>query len=132
MPSTPSGGGPVAFGIESDPNFSKLSARDRELHLWAMAQTRKQKAMQSNHEMMPKCVAEADAITGEHSHPLVDVTTVDSARATELQTKLLSLSRNSKQVIAEESGHFIIIDRPDVVVDAISQVVQSVRKNAKL
>jgi len=49
-----------------------------------------------------------------------------------LQTKLLSLSRNSKQVIAEESGHFIIIDRPDVVVDAISQVVQSVRKNAKL
>src|SRR6266576_2740940 len=92
MPSTPSGGGPVAFGIESDPNFSKLSARDRDLHLWAMAQTRKQKAMQSNHEMMPKCVAEADAITGEHSHPLVDVTTVDSARATELQTKLLSLS----------------------------------------
>jgi len=83
MPSTPSGGGPVAFGIESDPNFSKLSARDRELHLWAMAQTRNQKAMQSNHEMMPKCVAEADAITGEHSHPLgdkplVDVTTVDS------------------------------------------------------
>ena len=87
--------------------------------------------------MMPKCVAEAEAITGEHSHPLgdkplVDVTTVDSARATELQTKLLSLSQNSKQVIAEKSGHFIIIDRPDVVVDAISQVVQSVRKNAKL
>src|SRR2546421_1931029 len=40
MPSTPSGGGPVAFGIESDPNFSKLSARDRELHLWAMSQAR--------------------------------------------------------------------------------------------
>jgi pimeloyl-ACP methyl ester carboxylesterase len=102
-----------------------------------MAQTRNQKALQSNHEMMPECVAEADAITREHSHalgdkPLVDITTVDSARATELQTKLLSLSQDSKQVIAEKSGHFIIIDRPDVVIDAISQVVQSVRKNAKL
>jgi len=137
MPSTPSGGGPVAFGIESDPNFSTLSARDRELHLWAMAQTRNQKALQSNHEMTPECVAEADAIARKHSHalgdkPLVDITTVDSARATQLHTKLLSLSQNSKQVIAEKSGHFIIIDRPDVVVDAISQVVQSVRKNAKL
>jgi pimeloyl-ACP methyl ester carboxylesterase len=137
MPSTPSGGGPVAFGIESDPNFGKLSARDRELHLWAMAQTRSQKALQSNHEMMQECVAEADAITRGHSHalgdkPVVDVKTVDSARDTELHSKLLSLSQNSKPVIAEKSGHFIIIDRPDVVIDAISQVVQSVRKNAKL
>jgi hypothetical protein len=36
-----------------------------------------------------------------------------------------------RAVIAEKSGHFIIIDRPDVVIDAITQVVQSVRKNAK-
>jgi hypothetical protein len=27
---------------------------------------------------------------------------------------------------------FVIIDRPDVVIDAIGQVVQSVRKSAKL
>lgn len=136
-PSTPSGGGPVAMAIESDSNFSKLSARDRELHLWAMAQARNQMALQSNHEMMPECVREADAITIGRSHPLgdkplVDVTTEDSARATELQTKLLSLSGNSTQIIAERSGHFIIIDRPDVVIDAISQAVQSVRNNSKL
>jgi len=31
-----------------------------------------------------------------------------------------------------ESGHFIIIDRLDVVIDAVSQLVQSVRNNAKL
>jgi hypothetical protein len=47
-------------------------------------------------------------------------------------TDLLSLSENSKQIIAKNSGHFIIIDRPDVVIDAISQVVRSVRSNAKL
>src|SRR5437667_957900 len=33
MPLSPSGGAPVAIGIEGDPNFSKLSDRDRELHL---------------------------------------------------------------------------------------------------
>jgi hypothetical protein len=48
------------------------------------------------------------------------------------QFDLLSLFQDSKQLIAEESGHFIIIDRPDAVIDAISQVVRSVRKNAKL
>src|SRR5580692_8228549 len=34
MPSTAIGGGPIGMGIESDPNFSKLTSRDRELHLW--------------------------------------------------------------------------------------------------
>jgi pimeloyl-ACP methyl ester carboxylesterase len=138
----------IGGGIESDPNFSKLSSRDRQLHLWAMAQTRNQMAMQANMEIMPQCVAAADAIAKEHRHafgdkPLVDVSTDmgthvpdDSGSVgrsyAKLQADLLSLSQNSKQMIAEKSGHFIIIDRPDVVVDAISQAVQSVRNNAKL
>jgi pimeloyl-ACP methyl ester carboxylesterase len=131
----PGGGGE----IESDPNFSKLSSRDRELHLWAMSQTRNQMALQANHEMMPECVAQADAITKEHSHPLgdkplVDVSTDEALGPdyVKLQTELLSLSQNSKQIIAEKSGHFVIIDRPDVVIDAIRQAVQSIRNRAKL
>ena len=135
MTLSPGGGG----GIESDPNFSKLSSRDRELHLWAMSQTRNQMALQANHEMMPECVAQADAIAKEHSHPLgdkplVDVSTDEALGPdyVKLQTELLSLSQNSKQIIAEKSGHFVIIDRPDVVIDAIRQVVQSVRNNSKL
>jgi len=136
MPPMPSGGGT----FESDPNFSKLSSRDRQLQLWAMSQTRNQMALHANLDMMPQCVAEADAITKEHSHPLdykplVDVSTdmgTLSPDYAKFQTELLSLSQNSKQIIAEKSGHFIIIDRPDVVIDAISQAVQSVRNNAKL
>ena len=138
MPLSPSGG-PVAIGIESDPNFSKLSDRDRELHLWAMAQSRNQKAMETNHEIMPGCVAAADAISKEHPYllgdkPLVDISTNEfrSPEYEKLQTDLLSLSRNSKETIAEKSGHFVIIDRPDVVIDGVRQVVQSVRNNAKL
>ena len=132
--SGPSGGG----GIESDPNFSKLSPRDRDLHLWFMSQARNQRTLQSNHEIMPECVAQADAISKEHPHPLghkplVDVSTDEGAHSPDyakLQADLLSLSENSKQLVAENSSHFIIIDRPDVVIDAIKQAVQSIRNNA--
>jgi pimeloyl-ACP methyl ester carboxylesterase len=139
MPLSPSGGGPVAIGIEGDPNFSKLSDRDRKLHLWSMAQPRNQKALQTNHEIVPGCIAAADASSKEHPHPLGDKPLVDISTDealgpdyAKLQTELLSLSQNSKQIIAKNSGHFVIIDRPDVVVDAIRQVVESARNNAKL
>ena len=128
-----------AMGIESDPNFSKLSARDRELHLWAMSQTRNQTALQTNMQTSQECTALADASLKEHIHPLGDTPLVDVSQDEfrapeydEFQAKLLSLSQNSKQIVAEKSGHFIIIDRPDVVVDAVRQVVQSVRDHAKL
>jgi len=49
-----------------------------------------------------------------------------------LQNALLSLSQNSKQIVTEKSGHFVIIDRPDVVIEAIRQVVQSARNKTKL
>jgi len=136
---SPGGTGPVAMGMEGDPNFTKLSSRDQELHLWAMSQTRDQAALQNNSLVGRECSAEADAITKEHTHPLGDKPLVDvstnenhSPEYANLQSKLLSLSQNSKQIVAENSGHFVIIDRPDVVIDAIGQVVQSVRKNAKL
>jgi len=141
IPSTGDVVGPIgkSMGIEDDPNFSKLSARDRELHRWAMSQTRNQAALRANMETSQECTAEADAILKEHIHPLGDKPLVDvsqdesrSPEYDEFQTKLLSLSRNSKQIVAAKSGHFIIIDRPDVVIDAVRQVVQSVRSHAKL
>lgn len=129
-------GGAKPMGLEDDPNFSKLPSRDREAHIWFMAQSRNQKALQANAEIMPGCVAEADALVKEHSQPLgakplIDVDTNQSA-GTELQTQLLSLSRNSKEVVADKSGHFVIIDRPDVVVDAVSQVVRSARNKTPI
>ena len=38
------------------------------------------------------------------------------------QTALLRLSRNSEQVVASESGHYIQLEQPAVVVDAIGKV----------
>jgi hypothetical protein len=101
----------------------------------ASAQARDQAAMQSNIDVSIECTAQADAIAKEHPQPLGDKPLVNIRRDEsfpvylKLQSDLLSLSRNSKEVIAENSGHFVIIDRPDVVISAIRQVVQSIRDN---
>ena len=44
-----------------------------------------------------------------------------------LQQELVSLSSQGEQVIAEESGHFIQWDQPELVIDAIRTVVEQVR-----
>jgi pimeloyl-ACP methyl ester carboxylesterase len=147
LTSPPGGAKIVTMGMEDDPNFSNLPLHDRELHLWATTQAHNQAASTGNFDMLFDCMAQADAIIKDQSHPLGDKPLVDVTagrsmptqtaenshdKYAELQAKLLSLSSNSKQIVAENSGHFIIIDRPDVVIDAIKQVVQSVRDNTKL
>ena len=51
----------------------------------------------------------------------------------ELQRELTGLSTNSKQVIASESGHGNIhAKQPELIIEAISDVVTSVRNNVEL
>ncbi|MBK7452375.1 MAG: alpha/beta hydrolase [Anaerolineales bacterium] len=45
----------------------------------------------------------------------------------ELQAELTQLSSNSQMIVAEKSGHGIQIDQPSLVVDAIRQMVETVR-----
>jgi len=45
----------------------------------------------------------------------------------ELQRDLAQLSSNSKFVVVEDSGHFIQVDRPQVVTEAIKELVEQVR-----
>jgi pimeloyl-ACP methyl ester carboxylesterase len=44
---------------------------------------------------------------------------------TKMQLELAGLSSNSKQVIAEKSGHYIQLDQPELVVESILQLVQA-------
>jgi pimeloyl-ACP methyl ester carboxylesterase len=48
----------------------------------------------------------------------------------ELQQELARLSSNGQLMVAEKSGHGIQIDQPDLVVDAIRQMVETVRGNS--
>lgn len=46
----------------------------------------------------------------------------------ELQQELVGLSSNSTHVIAQESGHYIQFDRPELVMEAVRQVVEAARQ----
>ena len=45
-----------------------------------------------------------------------------------LQADLVQLSTNGTQIIAEQSGHYVQNDQPDLVVQAIRQVVEAARQ----
>ena len=45
----------------------------------------------------------------------------------ELQAELAKLSSNSRMLVAKKSGHVIQVDQPGIVVDAIHQMVNTVR-----
>ena len=51
---------------------------------------------------------------------------------TKSQADLTQVSQNSEQIIAEESGHNIQEDDPDLVIDAIRQVVEAARTGSRL
>jgi pimeloyl-ACP methyl ester carboxylesterase len=139
-PEPPKPGAPEPTGgIEEDPNFSKMSARDRELHMWALTQPKNMAVLQNNATLVPQCIADTDALSKDHPYPLADKPLVDVstdevriAPYVKLQADLLALSENSKEIVAQNSTHFVIIDRPDVVIDAISQVVRAARNHSHL
>lgn len=43
-----------------------------------------------------------------------------------LQLDLTKLSSNSEHIIAENSGHFVPLDRPDLVISAVKRLIESV------
>lgn len=46
---------------------------------------------------------------------------------TKMQPELLKLSSNSKEIVAEDSGHFVGIDQPEVMIKAINELIDQVR-----
>lgn len=46
---------------------------------------------------------------------------------TRMQLEFVELSSNSKQVIAKQSGHYIQLDQPELVIESILQLVQASR-----
>jgi hypothetical protein len=50
----------------------------------------------------------------------------------EQKEKMANLSSNSKHLITTRSGHEIHLDEPELVIDAIKQVINAVRTGKKL
>jgi pimeloyl-ACP methyl ester carboxylesterase len=116
---------PIALGIEDDRNFERLPKRDRDLHAWAMSRN----PLRPTPEAAAECAAEVENAPPLGTKPLVVISTNNNSPGyAELQTRLLRLSRNAKQLIADHSTHMVIVDQPETIVTAIDDVVKSVRK----
>jgi pimeloyl-ACP methyl ester carboxylesterase len=74
--------------------------------------------------------AQAKAVTSLGSLPLIVLSRGKDLdpKHTAAQTALLQLSTNSQQFVADQSGHHIMIDQPDVAVAAIVKMVELVRQ----
>jgi pimeloyl-ACP methyl ester carboxylesterase len=125
---------PIAFGIEDDRNFARLPKLNRDLHAWAMGGN----PLRPTAETAAECSAEVEKATKAQEYPLgarplvVISTSNDSPGYRTLQTKLLRLSHDAKQLIAAHSTHMVIVDQPETIVAAIEDVVWSVRNHARL
>jgi pimeloyl-ACP methyl ester carboxylesterase len=118
---------PIVLTVEDLSNFNQLPPRIRELHRWAA-----ERLPRVDHaEAADDCEARLDKAPVAYplgSRPLVVISTGNQSRGyAPLQAKLLALSRNSRQVMAD-SFHAVEIDQPDVVAAAIRDVVEAVRR----
>jgi pimeloyl-ACP methyl ester carboxylesterase len=120
---------PIILTVEDTSDFSKLPARIQKLHRWAESL----KPALPTVETAEDCLSQLKR-TDRGPHPLGNTPLLVVSTGNELpnykklQTELLSLSVRSKQLMAEGSFHSVEIDQPDVVVNAIAEVVEMVRK----
>lgn len=74
--------------------------------------------------------AEAEVVDAENvgvPQAIVDeVNRVSNELGPDLQSELADLSTNSQLITAEGSGHYVHLDRPDVVIDAIRSLLTSI------
>jgi pimeloyl-ACP methyl ester carboxylesterase len=120
---------PIVIGFEDDVNFRKLPQHDQELHEWALAQH----PLRPGEEMTADCFSKIDRAVGNRSYPLGDMplTVIRTENETpgyeEMQMKLLSLSRQSREIVAHNSSHMVPIDEPEVIISAIHTMVEHTR-----
>jgi len=127
---------PPPPATRQDPNagFEKLSEHDFQLHVWANSQPGLSQVMKRNSQMVTECTSEVGVATKNQASPLGDkpLILLSQPATRALHTELLALSLDSKQVVAANSGHYVMIDRPDVVIRAIHEVVEAAQNHAKL
>jgi pimeloyl-ACP methyl ester carboxylesterase len=125
---------PIVLNMEDDVNFGRLPERDRQLQLWAASASPQRPTAADASE----CISELEAARPKQAGALGEIpllvvsTTRHSDDYAKLQANLLLLSRHSRQLIADNSSHFVEIDRPDIIVSAIRQVIAVVRGHTSL
>jgi pimeloyl-ACP methyl ester carboxylesterase len=130
-----------------NPPFDRLPLSIQEWRLWAKAQPQHYVAdddpywgeefaeFHAARKAKPYPLGKTPLIVltrGKREYPDTDAGTTLNNDRKRMQHDLLSLSRNSRQIIATTSGHHIQLDDPKLVIDAIHQVVEAVQRRAKM
>jgi pimeloyl-ACP methyl ester carboxylesterase len=125
-PVSPSVDGPSE---STNDDFQKLPANDYQLHLWGDSLPGHVATMARNGAMISECVADVEAATRDQVHPLGDkpLIVLSTGMETSYANQLAALSSHGKQVVVSDSSHYIMIDRPNVVIGAIREAVEAVR-----
>jgi pimeloyl-ACP methyl ester carboxylesterase len=137
-PPPPTGSGNVPAAPPNPAPFQKLPSFDYQLHLWANSLPGVARTMQRNIQMTPECSSDVEEASRNKAIPFSDKPLIVLRTATsmpgyeDLQKSLFALSTNSKEVLAENTGHFIMVDRPDLVISAIRDVVEAAQHHTKL
>jgi len=130
-----------------EPPFNQLPSETQQMRLWALAQPQHYAA--DNDPYMAEEFAEIHSSRKTGEFPLGDLPLIVMTRSkseypdtdigkqldeerNRMQLDLLHLSRNSKQIVAQASGHHIQLNRPSLVVGAIREVVDASLHHKKL
>jgi pimeloyl-ACP methyl ester carboxylesterase len=122
-----------------EPPYNRLPPETQQVWLWAMAQPERYEAGKEPYAEEEFAEMHSASRTRERllgDIPLIVLTRGNREPSSEeekrMQVDLLNLSSNSKQIIAEGSGHHIQLDEPTLVTGAIRDVVDSARHNRKV
>ena len=105
------------------------SAREGVTELKAAPESAAQAATTGSLGDMPLVVLSHDPGTPQPDLP-DDLVKPTNDAWQQMQTELAKLSTRGTQVIAKNSGHYIQLDRPDVVIEGIRSVVEQVRTSS--
>jgi pimeloyl-ACP methyl ester carboxylesterase len=103
------------------------SVREGQAEFRSFSESASQAATTGSLGNIPLVVLSHDPEEPEPGIPADLGKAIDSAWG-KMQQELARLSTQSKRTIAKNSGHYIQLDRPDVVVEAVRNVVEQIRR----
>ena len=120
-----------------DAPYNRLPAELQAARLWALQQLRYYTA--DSYPYLAEEFAEVYAARQKQECPLGDAPLAVLLRKSgyneevrQQKVGFTKLSRNSKLIVAENSGHHIQLDEPAVVTSAIQQVIEAAQRRTKL
>lgn len=133
-----------------DAPYDKLPSNLQQLRLWAISQVNYGPARSGEFDFLPEEMARMYSDRSSSKYPLGDIPLIVLTRGASqfsdadeqtkkqlneshdrLQADLVTLSTNSKQIIAKNGGHHIQLDDPELVTDAIRQEVNAFRQHTR-